>query len=123
MKTWGLRAAGWALMFLGIQLSMQIIYTLGKLTLLLYSCVSPSLLLLFILPVCCVPAVDWVPVLRELVSIGLKIFALCVSCSLSLIVIGFGWLYYRPLVAVALGALAVLPIFLARSGLPAKKNA
>uniref|UniRef100_A0AAX7SKF5 Transmembrane protein 43 n=1 Tax=Astatotilapia calliptera TaxID=8154 RepID=A0AAX7SKF5_ASTCA len=95
MKTWGLRAAGWALMFLGIQLSMQIIYTL----------------------------VDWVPVLRELVSIGLKIFALCVSCSLSLIVIGFGWLYYRPLVAVALGALAVLPIFLARSGLPAKKNA
>lgn len=123
MKTWGLRAAGWALMFLGIQLSMQIIYTLGKLTLLLYSCEFPSLLLLFILPVCCVPAVDWVPVLRELVSIGLKIFALCVSCSLSLIVIGFGWLYYRPLVAVALGALAVLPIFLARSGLPAKKNA
>ncbi|KAL3978265.1 serum response factor [Sarotherodon galilaeus] len=95
MKTWGLRAAGWALMFLGIQLSMQIIYTL----------------------------VDWVPVLRELVSIGLKIFALCVSSSLSLIVIGVGWLFYRPLVAVALGALAVLPMFLARSGLPAKKNA
>uniref|UniRef100_A0A669DUU9 Transmembrane protein 43 n=1 Tax=Oreochromis niloticus TaxID=8128 RepID=A0A669DUU9_ORENI len=95
MKTWGLRAAGWALMFLGIQLSMQIIYTL----------------------------VDWVPVLRELVSIGLKIFALCVSSSLSLIVIGVGWFFYRPLVAVALGALAVLPMFLARSGLPAKKNA
>lgn len=33
MKTWGLRAAGWALMFLGIQLTMRIIYTLGKLTL------------------------------------------------------------------------------------------
>lgn len=30
MKTWGLRAAGWVLMFLSIQLIMRIIYTLGK---------------------------------------------------------------------------------------------
>ncbi|XP_059184931.1 transmembrane protein 43 [Centropristis striata] len=94
MKTWGLRAAGWALMFLSIQLTMRIIYTL----------------------------VDWVPVLRELVSVGLKIFALCVSCSLSLLTIGAGWLFYRPLVAAALGALALLPVFLARTRLPAKKN-
>uniref|UniRef100_A0A8C4ET47 Transmembrane protein 43 n=1 Tax=Dicentrarchus labrax TaxID=13489 RepID=A0A8C4ET47_DICLA len=94
MKTWGLRAAGWALMFLSIQLTMRIIYTL----------------------------VDWVPVLRELVSVGLKIFALCVSCSLSLLTIGVGWFFYRPLVAAALGALALLPLFLARSGLAAKKN-
>uniref|UniRef100_A0A673C3X9 Transmembrane protein 43 n=1 Tax=Sphaeramia orbicularis TaxID=375764 RepID=A0A673C3X9_9TELE len=94
MKTWGLRAAGWALMFLSIQLTMRIIYTL----------------------------VDWVPVLRELVSVGLKVFALCVSCSLSLLTIGVGWLFYRPLVAAALGALALVPVFLARSGLPAKKH-
>lgn len=94
MKTWGLRAAGWALMFLSIQLTMRIIYTL----------------------------VDWVPILRELVSVGLKIFALCVSCSLSLLTIGVGWLFYRPLVAAALGALALVPVFLARSQLPAKKN-
>ncbi|KAL3058639.1 hypothetical protein OYC64_010737 [Pagothenia borchgrevinki] len=95
MKTWGLRAAGWALMFLSIQMTMRIIYTL----------------------------VDWVPVLRELVSVGLKIFALCVSCSLSLLTIGVGWMFYRPLVAAALGALALLPMFLARSGLvTAKKN-
>uniref|UniRef100_A0A8D3C5D1 Transmembrane protein 43 n=1 Tax=Scophthalmus maximus TaxID=52904 RepID=A0A8D3C5D1_SCOMX len=94
MKTWGLRAAGWALMFLSIQLTMRIIYTL----------------------------VDWVPILRELVSVGLKIFALCISCSLSLLTIGSGWLFYRPLVAAGLGALALLPVLLARSGLPAKKN-
>lgn len=93
-KTWGLRAAGWALMFLSIQLTMRIVYTL----------------------------VDWVPVLRELVSVGLKIFALCVSCSLSLLTIGAGWLFYRPLVALALGALALAPVFLARSRLPGKKN-
>lgn len=94
LKTWGLRAAGWALMFLSIQLTMRIIYTL----------------------------VDWVPVLRELVSVGLKIFAMCVSCSLSLLTIGVAWLFYRPLVAATLGALALLPVFLARSRLPAKKN-
>lgn len=74
------------------------------------------------IPLCCAPTVDWVPILREIVSVGLKIFALCISCSLSLLTIGVGWLFYRPLVAVALGALALLPVFLARSGLPAKKN-
>lgn len=94
MKTWGLRAAGWLLMFLSIQLTMRIIHTL----------------------------VDWVPLLRDLVSFGLKIFALCVSCSLSLLTIGVGWLFYRPLVAAALGALALVPVFLARSRLPSKKN-
>ncbi|MEQ2196462.1 hypothetical protein XENOCAPTIV_028943, partial [Xenoophorus captivus] len=66
--------------------------------------------------------VDWVPLLRDLVSFGLKIFAVCLSCSLSLLVIGIGWLFYRPLVAAALGALALLPVFLARSGLPPKKK-
>nr|XP_046239704.1 transmembrane protein 43 [Scatophagus argus] len=94
MKTWGLRAAGWALMFLSIQMATRIIYTL----------------------------VDWVPVLRELVSAGLKIFALCISCSLTLLTVGVGWLFYRPLMAAALLAFALLPVFLARSGLPAKKN-
>lgn len=127
MKTWGLRAAGWALMFLSIQLTMRIIYTLGKQKLAAaaaqphHTWISFPASFIYI-PLCRVPTVDWVPILRELVSVGLKIFALCVSCSLSLLTIGVGWLFYRPLVAVALGALAVLPVFLARSGLPAKKN-
>ncbi|XP_037108838.1 transmembrane protein 43 isoform X1 [Syngnathus acus] len=94
MKTWGLRAAGWALMFLAIQLTMRIIYTL----------------------------VDWVPILRDLVSVGLKIFALCMSSSLSLLTIAAGWFFNRPLMALALGALALLPVLLARSRLPAKKH-
>uniref|UniRef100_A0A3Q2XLI8 Transmembrane protein 43 n=1 Tax=Hippocampus comes TaxID=109280 RepID=A0A3Q2XLI8_HIPCM len=94
MKTWGLRAAGWALMFLAIQLTMRIIYTL----------------------------VGWVPLLRDLVSVGLKIFALCVSASLSLLTIAAGWFFNRPLMAIALGALALLPVLLARARLPAKKH-
>ncbi|XP_067090170.1 transmembrane protein 43 [Osmerus mordax] len=94
MVTWGLRAAGWALMFLGVSLTVRIVHTL----------------------------VDWVPVLRELVSLGLKLFALCVSCSFSLLTIAAGWLFYRPLVAVALAAAALVPIFMARSRVPAKKH-
>ncbi|RVE73226.1 hypothetical protein OJAV_G00048140 [Oryzias javanicus] len=95
MKTWGLRAAGWALMFISIQLVTRILHTL----------------------------VVWIPFVRDLVSVGLKIFALCVSCSLSLVVIATGWLFYRPLVAAALAAVAALPVFLARGGTPAKKDA
>ncbi|XP_061687341.1 transmembrane protein 43 [Syngnathoides biaculeatus] len=94
MKTWGLRAAGWALMFIAVQMTTRIIYTL----------------------------VDWVPILRDLVSVGLKVFAFCVSSSLSLLAIAAGWFFYRPLMAAALGALALLPVLLARSGLPAKKH-
>uniref|UniRef100_A0AAY4BDL7 Transmembrane protein 43 n=1 Tax=Denticeps clupeoides TaxID=299321 RepID=A0AAY4BDL7_9TELE len=94
MRTWALRAGGWALMFLGISLTTQILYTL----------------------------VDWVPVLRELVSLGLKIFSLSVSCSLSLLTISAGWLYYRPLMAVFLSALALVPIVVARSRAPTKKH-
>ncbi|CAB1354099.1 unnamed protein product [Coregonus sp. 'balchen'] len=94
MLTWALRAGGWLLMFLGISLMIRIIHTL----------------------------VDWVPILRELISLGLKLFALCVSCSLSLLTISSGWIFYRPLVAVGLIAMAVIPIVIARSRAPAKKH-
>lgn len=65
---------------------------------------------------------DWVPFLRELVSAGLMIFAMCVSASLTLLTVAAGWLFYRPLTAVVLAALALAPVFLARYKLPAKKN-
>uniref|UniRef100_A0AAY5F018 Transmembrane protein 43 n=1 Tax=Electrophorus electricus TaxID=8005 RepID=A0AAY5F018_ELEEL len=94
MKTWALRLAGWLLMFLGISLTTRIVYTL----------------------------VDWVPVLRDLVSVGLKLFALCLSCCLSLLTIAVGWLFYRPLLAGLIGALALLPIIIARLGALSKKQ-
>lgn len=94
MKTWALRLGGWALMFLSVSLSTRVIYTL----------------------------VDWVPGLRELVSAGLKIFALCVSCSLSLLTIAAGWIFYRPLLGVLIALLALLPLFLAHARAPAKKT-
>ncbi|CAH2312065.1 transmembrane 43 [Pelobates cultripes] len=93
LKTWALRGAGWLLMFIGISLITKIVYTL----------------------------VDWFPVLRDLVSLGLKIFALCVSTSLSLLTIALGWFFYRPLVSLLLGAISVGIIVLAKSRVPAKK--
>ncbi|XP_066554276.1 transmembrane protein 43 isoform X1 [Amia ocellicauda] len=94
LKTWALRVGGWLLMFLGISLTIRIFHTL----------------------------VDWLPLVRDLVSLGLKLFALSVATSLSLVTIAAGWLFYRPLVASLLVALALVPIILARSKASPKKN-
>ncbi|XP_028906827.1 transmembrane protein 43 [Ornithorhynchus anatinus] len=94
MKTWGLRGAGWLAMFVGINLMTRILYTL----------------------------VDWFPLIRDLVNIGLKAFAFCVATSLTLLTIAVGWLFYRPLWAVFIGLLATVPIVVARSRVQAKKH-
>ncbi|NXU57390.1 TMM43 protein, partial [Turnix velox] len=94
MKTWALRAAGWLAMFVGISLMTRIFYTL----------------------------VDWFPVVRDLVNIGLKAFAICVATSLSLLTISIGWLFYRPLWALLIGLLSVVPIVVAKSRVPPKKQ-
>uniref|UniRef100_A0A8C3LD85 Transmembrane protein 43 n=1 Tax=Chrysolophus pictus TaxID=9089 RepID=A0A8C3LD85_CHRPC len=94
MKTWALRAAGWLTMFVGISLMTRIVYTL----------------------------VDWFPVVRDLVNIGLKAFAFCVASSLSLLTISIGWLFYRPVWALLIGLLSVVPIVVAKSRVPPKKH-
>lgn len=68
------------------------------------------------------PAVDWFPVVRDLVNIGLKAFAFCVASSLSLLTISIGWLFYRPLWALLIGLLSVVPIVVAKSRVPPKKH-
>ena len=124
MKTWGLRFAGWALMCLGISLSTRILYTLGKHLLLWQANRTISYWFqdeIIDLP-CVFSTVDWLPIVRELVSLGLKLFAFCISCSLSLLVIASGWLFYRPLVALGLVAVALIPVLIGRARAPAKKN-
>ncbi|XP_058422139.1 transmembrane protein 43 isoform X2 [Diceros bicornis minor] len=93
MKTWGLRAAGWMAMFMGLTLMTRILYTL----------------------------VDWFPVFRDLVNIGLKAFAFCMATSLTLLTVAAGWLFYRPLWALFIGCLALVPVIVARTRVPAKK--
>uniref|UniRef100_A0A2K5Z697 Transmembrane protein 43 n=1 Tax=Mandrillus leucophaeus TaxID=9568 RepID=A0A2K5Z697_MANLE len=93
MKTWGLRAAGWMAMFMGLNLMTRILYTL----------------------------VDWFPVFRDLVNIGLKAFAFCMATSLTLLTVAAGWLFYRPLWALLIAGLALVPIIVARTRVSAKK--
>uniref|UniRef100_A0A8I3PGP3 Transmembrane protein 43 n=2 Tax=Canis lupus familiaris TaxID=9615 RepID=A0A8I3PGP3_CANLF len=93
LKTWGLRAAGWLAMFMGLNLMTRIVYTL----------------------------VDWFPIFRDLVDIGLKAFAFCVATSLTLLTVAAGWLFYRPLCALFISCLALVPIIIARTRVPAKK--
>ncbi|XP_067854466.1 transmembrane protein 43 [Heptranchias perlo] len=85
--TWALRCGGWFLMFIGIQLMTKIFHTL----------------------------VDWFPIVRDLVGLGLTVFAVAVATSLSLLTIALGWVFYRPLVALLLAATATLPLLIARS--------
>ncbi|MBN3279786.1 TMM43 protein, partial [Polyodon spathula] len=66
--------------------------------------------------------VDWFPIVRDLVSLGLRIFAVSVATSLSLLTIATGWLFYRPLWAVMLAGLATVPIILTRARVPPKKH-
>ncbi|XP_069353847.1 transmembrane protein 43 isoform X5 [Eulemur rufifrons] len=93
VKTWGLRAAGWMAMFMGLNLMTRILYTL----------------------------VDWFPVFRDLVDIGLKAFAFCVATSLTLLTVAAGWLFYRPPWAIVIACLALVPIAIVRTRVPAKK--
>ena len=67
------------------------------------------------------PTVDWFPVFRDLVNIGLKAFAFCVATSLTLLTVAAGWLFYRPLWALGIAGLALVPIIIARTRVPAKK--
>ncbi|KPP60406.1 Transmembrane protein 43-like [Scleropages formosus] len=107
MKTWALRAAGWALMFLGISLATRIVYTLGGNRRRAHAHALKIRTKLL--------QMDWLPVVRDVVNVGLKLFALCVSSSLALLTIAAGWIFYRPLVAGALGALALVPFLVTRS--------
>ncbi|XP_022095935.1 transmembrane protein 43-like isoform X2 [Acanthaster planci] len=80
--TWTLRGGGWLLMFLGLNFMTNILYTI----------------------------VDWIPLLRTLVRVGLTAFNLSVSISLSIMTIALGWLWYRPLLSLTLLAVSVLPL-------------
>eukprot|EP00128_Syssomonas_multiformis_P010668 Colp12_sorted_trinity150504_noHs@31058 len=84
MLTWFLRGLGFVLMWIGLYLCTAFIYTL----------------------------VDWIPIVRTLVGLGLAVINFSLAISLSLITIALGWLRYRPVFAFTLLALAAVPLYL-----------
>lgn len=86
MITWGVRFGGWLLMFVGFSCLTSIISTL----------------------------VDWLPIIRDLVAAGVHVMNLALSISLSLTVIAIGWIAYRPLLGIALLAMAATPFIMTK---------
>lgn len=84
--TWVLRGVGWVLMFLGFQMMTSIVVVL----------------------------ISWLPVVRELVGLGLTLLCLCLATSLSLVTIAIGWIAHRPILGMTLLAAAAVPILLSR---------
>lgn len=81
MLTWAIRSGGWLLMFVAFSCLTSIVTTL----------------------------VDWIPVVRELVSMGMTTMNVAFSISLSLTIIALGWIRYRPLLGFSILVMAVAP--------------
>nr|XP_002119557.1 transmembrane protein 43 [Ciona intestinalis] len=79
--TWALRFIGMILMYVGLSIMTNIITTL----------------------------VDWIPVVRQIVAFSVASFNMTLTLFLSLLVIAFGWLRFRPLFATTLAAASLLP--------------
>ena len=58
--------------------------------------------------------VDWFPIVRDIVALGVCLMNLSLSISLSLTVIALGWIRYRPLLGMTILALSFTPFVLSR---------
>ncbi|XP_070191992.1 transmembrane protein 43-like isoform X2 [Littorina saxatilis] len=79
--TWGIRFGGWFLMFIAFGCLTSIVTTL----------------------------VDWIPVVRELVAMGMGALNAAFSISLSLTIIALGWIRYRPWLGISILVMSVTP--------------
>lgn len=86
LTSWALRFVGWLLLFIGFTLMTSFINAI----------------------------VSWVPIVRDLVNLGMMMMCMSLSISVSLTTIAIGWLWYRPILGVSILALAALPFLLAR---------
>lgn len=93
--TWGLRLIGLVLMFAGAKLTLSFFSALGSV----------------------------IPLVGGLLRLGTTLVAAAVAVALSTLMIGLGWLFYRPLIGIAIivvgGALAYGTGLLARRAGPA----
>lgn len=83
VMTWILRFVGWLLMFLGLGLLFRPIAVFA----------------------------DVVPLFGTMLGAGLGLFSFLVASALSTITVGVAWIFYRPVLGVALLALAAAAIF------------
>lgn len=93
--TWILRAAGFFMMFLGLRMVFSPVVVFA----------------------------DVLPILGTLLGAGLGLFAGLTAAVLSLVTIAVAWIFFRPLIGIALFALAVGGIvLLVRAAMKAKQQ-
>lgn len=61
-----------------------------------------------------VELVSWLPLVRDFISFGVASMNLAVSGTIALIVIAFGWIWYRPIVGLILLVAAAMPTIIAQ---------
>lgn len=84
--------------------------------------ICPGLLLM---TSCCLVAVDWLPIVRNIVSMSLFIVNMSLGTSTAFIIIAIGWIRFRPMLAFTLLAAAGGLIFFllrGKSGSAAEKT-
>lgn len=79
--TWGLRFAGWVLMYIGLSIMTNVIRLLFA----------------------------WIPFVGRIISASITMFNVSLSVTLSLTTIAFGWLRARPLFSLAIAAISIVP--------------
>ncbi|XP_065674345.1 transmembrane protein 43 isoform X3 [Hydra vulgaris] len=84
--TWLLRFVGWLMMFIALQIMMDIFRQI----------------------------VSFLPIIRDIVGLATSVLAFTFATSMALVTIAIGWLSYRPLLACTLLAAAVLPLVISR---------
>ncbi|KAL5479125.1 hypothetical protein EMCRGX_G022607 [Ephydatia muelleri] len=84
--TWILRAVGWFVLFIGFNMMTRILVII----------------------------VDWIPLVRDLVSTATSLLCAALSFSLAVLVVGVAWFRYRPLLALVTVGVACVPFIIAR---------
>lgn len=79
VMTWILRLVGWLMMFMGLKMILRPLEVLG----------------------------DVLPILGDIIGIGTGIVAFLIATPVALVTIGIAWLFYRPILGIALLAGAV----------------
>ena len=59
-------------------------------------------------------SVSWIPIVRDIIALGVSLACVAMATSFSLVVIAIGWIRFRPMLGCALLAAAAVPFILSK---------
>lgn len=66
--------------------------------------------------------VSWIPIVRDIVGLGVTLACVAMATSFSLVVIAIGWIRFRPVLAISLLAIAAVPFIISRQKAKSEKS-